>query len=626
MSTANAVVTPTADHPIVNIAGYLFTHVDRLSERRQELWQLCRRLSLKGTILLAEEGINAFLAGTRESIDELLATLRADEVFHEFTVKESLSADQPFRRLLVRLKKEIIAFGVPGIDPRRETSRRLPARDLQQWLASGKQVTLLDVRNDYEIELGTFANAIAIGVDHLRYFPAAAAALPESMKRQTVDTFCTGGIRCEKAAPLPEQLGFEDVYQLDGGILKYFEECGEAHYHGDCFVFDQRVALDPQLQETDTEMCFACQMPVTAQEQQSPQYRVGVSCPHCYRNPQEAMQQRIQQRHAQLASLVHPLPGCTPYENRRPIHVAQRFDGATLWRLVTTLHPRVPVEHWQEAIDQGRLQRNGTALTKYIRVFAGERIENVIPNTVEPEVDPRITILHEDDLLIVVHKPAPLPMHPCGRFNRNTLISILNQLYRPERLRVGHRLDANTTGVVVFSRTRAVAGCIQPQFERGEVDKLYLARVKGHPAEDNFCCEAAISQTPQEVGCRVVDEQGLPSRTEFRVLTRDSDGSSLLEVQPRTGRTNQIRLHLAHLGLPIVGDPMYGIQDDEEPTQTLQVTDPPLCLHAWKITLRHPRDGQPIQFTAPPPAWAFPDGCQRTTDRDGPGTGCPADG
>ena len=206
---------------VVNIAAYKFVTLDRLEERRTVLRALTERLGLKGTILLSEEGINSFLAGSRQAIDEYLSTLRQEPEFADIEVKESLSDDQPFSRMLVRIKKEIIAFGVDGIDPREKTSKRITAKELKQWYDEGREFTILDTRNDYEIELGTFKNAIPAGVNHFRDFPEAVEKLPEEFQDRPVVTFCTGGIRCEKAGPFMEQAGFRDIYQLDGGILKY---------------------------------------------------------------------------------------------------------------------------------------------------------------------------------------------------------------------------------------------------------------------------------------------------------------------------------------------------------------------------------------------------------------------
>jgi UPF0176 protein len=183
--------------------------------------------------------------------------------------------------MLVKIKKEIIAFGVEGIDPARQPAPKLPARNLKQWLDEGRPVTLLDTRNDYEVRLGTFRGAVSPGIDHFRDFPAAVAKLPVELKAQPIVMFCTGGIRCEKAGPFMQREGFTNVHQLDGGILKYFEECGGAHYDGECFVFDRRVGVDPALQETASVLCYNCQMPLTLADQQHPAYVPDKSCPHC---------------------------------------------------------------------------------------------------------------------------------------------------------------------------------------------------------------------------------------------------------------------------------------------------------------------------------------------------------
>jgi predicted sulfurtransferase len=231
-----------------NIAAYKFARMDGLKELRGRLLERCRGLGLKGTILLAPEGINLFIAGEPDAVEVLLADLRLLPGLADLKPKYSESATQPFSRMLVRLKKEIIAFGVPGVDPAAYTSPRLEPRELKRWLDEEKPVILLDTRNDYEIKLGTFRNAIPARISHFRDFPSAVAHLPETMKSIPMVTFCTGGIRCEKAALWLRQDGWDNVLQLDDGILGYFEQVGGAGYAGGCFVFDARVALDPQLQ------------------------------------------------------------------------------------------------------------------------------------------------------------------------------------------------------------------------------------------------------------------------------------------------------------------------------------------------------------------------------------------
>lgn len=223
---------PADPLPILNIAAYKFAPLTGLAELRIELRDLAKAQRLRGTILLSPEGINCFVAGERPGIEALLERVRRIPGLADLPVKESLSREQPFNRMLVKIKAEIIAFGMPGIEPGRYTSRRLSPRELKRWLDEGRPVTLLDTRNEFEVDAGTFEGAVALPLDDFRHFPQAVLGLPAELKRQPVVTFCTGGIRCEKAAPYLEQAGFADVYQLDGGILKYFEECGGAHDPG----------------------------------------------------------------------------------------------------------------------------------------------------------------------------------------------------------------------------------------------------------------------------------------------------------------------------------------------------------------------------------------------------------
>lgn len=268
---------------IINLSAYKFTPLDNLPAWRDLLRAVAAAGGMRGTILLSPEGINFFVAGERAAVDALLAVIRTLPGLADLTPKESESNEQPFNRMLVKIKKEIIAFGMDGIDPARRPTAKLPARTLKQWLDEGRPLTLLDTRNDYEVRLGTFRGALPAGIENFRDFPSAVDRLPETLKEQPVVMFCTGGIRCEKAGPYMEKMGFKQVLQLDGGILKYFEECGGAHYDGECFVFDRRVGVDPQLRETKSVICFNCQMPLTVAEQGDARYVPDVSCPHCAR-------------------------------------------------------------------------------------------------------------------------------------------------------------------------------------------------------------------------------------------------------------------------------------------------------------------------------------------------------
>jgi RluA family pseudouridine synthase len=256
---------------------------------------------------------------------------------------------------------------------------------------------------------------------------------------------------------------------------------------------------------------------------------------------------------------------------------------------------------WQDVVAKDRLLRNEQPIQLSDTVRAGDQLIHLQPDLTEPDVNPSIEILHEDDLIVVINKPAPLPMHPCGRYNRNSLVEILNQVYRPQRLRPMHRLDANTTGVVVLGRTRRVASAVQPQFEASQVQKVYLAHVHGHPDENKFWSEADISNERERLGARSTTDSGLAARTDFVVREYRDDGTAIIEAMPKTGRTNQIRLHLANLGFPIVGDPVYG-QNPRDNINTLPVGAPPMRLHSLSIEFSYP-SGRTAKFTAPEPAW-----------------------
>ncbi len=265
-----------------NIAAYKFVSLGELEALQAELRQMCAESGMRGTILLSPEGINVFVSAERSAADRLLVRLKAIPELADLTAKMSESDHQPFNRMLVKIKKEIIAFGISGVDPARRPAPRLAPRQLKQWLDEGRAITLLDTRNTYEVKLGTFRGARTLSLNHFREFPTAANSLPNDLKEQPVVAFCTGGIRCEKAASLLEMAGFTKVFQLDGGILNYFKECGGAHYEGDCFVFDKRVAVDASLRETGAALCFVCQTPLTLIEQEDDRYVESVSCPHCY--------------------------------------------------------------------------------------------------------------------------------------------------------------------------------------------------------------------------------------------------------------------------------------------------------------------------------------------------------
>jgi len=229
----------------------------------------------------------------------------------------------------------------------------------------------------------------------------------------------------------------------------------------------------------------------------------------------------------------------------------------------------------------------------------------LFPAETEPDVATDIRVLHEDEAILIVHKPAPLPMHASGRFHRNTLQNLLNLAYAPKYPRPVHRLDSNTTGLVLFARTRHFCRTLQRQFIDGTVDKRYLVRAMGHPEQDQFVAESPISCDPEIMGTRTIDqENGLAARTDFTVLERSADGTSLLEAKLGTGRTNQIRIHLWDLGHPVVGDPAYLLDRKIGSTQTLSLEDPPMQLHAWKLSFVHPLTSDRIAFESARPPWS----------------------
>ena len=266
--------------PFVNIAGYRFVDLPDRDELREPFREACEKNRLLGTILLSKEGINFFLCGDQAGIDGFLNYLESDERFVDIPLKISHSEKLAFRRMNVRLKKEIISMGMDEIRPADYTGDAISPTEFKHWLDEGRDITILDTRNDYEIRIGTFENAVDLDISTFRTFPDAVANSGLD-KEKTVVMFCTGGIRCEKASALMLNQGFQDVRQLEGGVLGYFEEVGGAHWNGDCFVFDRRVAVDPQLNVTGAEVCFACREPLTEEELNSPLYVPAVSCPYC---------------------------------------------------------------------------------------------------------------------------------------------------------------------------------------------------------------------------------------------------------------------------------------------------------------------------------------------------------
>jgi UPF0176 protein len=265
---------------IINLSGYLFTPLEP-----QVLQPLIKEegiaLNVKGTVLLSNEGINCFVAGTPDSLEKFSEILFKKAAIPQFELKKSYSDYQPFKRFLVKVKKEIISTGRDDLHPELAQAPYIESKELKKFYDEKKDFIILDTRNDYEIELGKFKDAVDLNVTSFRRFIAKVEEMPEEWKTKTVVTYCTGGIRCEKAALFMQQKGFQDVRQLHGGILKYFEDCGNEHYEGECFVFDKRIGVDASLIETDTTQCYACRAPLLPEDVKSHYYVMGESCPKC---------------------------------------------------------------------------------------------------------------------------------------------------------------------------------------------------------------------------------------------------------------------------------------------------------------------------------------------------------
>lgn len=242
-----------------NISAYKFVTLSALSALAAEIREKNAQFMLKGTILLSTEGINLNLAGSNQSIQAFKKFIHNDARFSDLTFKESVSATSPFKRFKIKLKSEIITLRDPAVQPQNQRAAAISPQQLKNWLDTQHPLTLVDTRNDYEIRFGTFARALNLQIQHFCTFPEKLSAIPRHLP---IVMFCTGGIRCEKAAISLLNAGYESVYQLDGGILNYFAEVGGAHYQGECYVFDERVALDHTLQPTGTQQCIRCQGPI----------------------------------------------------------------------------------------------------------------------------------------------------------------------------------------------------------------------------------------------------------------------------------------------------------------------------------------------------------------------------
>jgi len=297
---------------------YRFLDIESPPALRNELLEQCEQRGLLGTVLVAPEGFNGSLSGDEVSIRAVLRWIENRLALDKpIDGRWNNVVEAPFRRMRVRLKKEIVALGRPDILPHKKTGTYVAAADWNA-LIEDPQVIVIDTRNSYEFEVGTFPHAINPGTDNFREFPSFAKALAETSKDRPLAMFCTGGIRCEKGAALMLELGFDEVYHLQGGILKYLEDNrgDENHWKGECFVFDTRVAVDRDLDEGGYVQCHACRRPLSADDIASPDYREGISCPRCIGTLDEERATRLAERQKQV----------TLAEQRGAKHIGQKLE------------------------------------------------------------------------------------------------------------------------------------------------------------------------------------------------------------------------------------------------------------------------------------------------------------
>lgn len=282
-------------------ALYHFTPVKNPAVLQEPIKLLCDRLHIKGSLLLATEGINGTIAGSEQDIRECLQGLRNIPEFAELEHKESRASDMPFYRMKVRLKKEIVTMGIDGIDPLESVGTYVPPQDWND-LISDPDTIVIDTRNDYEVAIGTFEGAVDPKTKSFREFPAWVEDHKDALDKPKIAMFCTGGIRCEKATAFMKQQGFGQVYHLQGGILKYLEEIPQEQslWRGDCFVFDQRVSVQHGLTEGPHVLCFGCRMPLSETDLDRPEYRAGVHCHHCKDSRTVSEHNRAEERHKQV--------------------------------------------------------------------------------------------------------------------------------------------------------------------------------------------------------------------------------------------------------------------------------------------------------------------------------------
>jgi UPF0176 protein len=287
---------------IVVCALYKFVTLENYQALRQPIHDVMEKNHVRGTLLLANEGINGTIAGSRHAIDTVITWLKSDPRLAELECKESITGVMPFNRTKVKLKKEIVTMGIEGIDPKQVVGTYVNAQDWNS-LIDDPEVLVIDTRNDYEFQVGTFKNAINPNTQSFREFPQYVKENLDSDKHKKVAMFCTGGIRCEKSTAFLKQQGFDEVYHLKGGILKYLEEMPieSTLWEGECFVFDERVTVNHHLEKGSYDQCNACRLPITEVDKISDKYQQGVSCPHCFDKVTIEQRARFSEREKQMA-------------------------------------------------------------------------------------------------------------------------------------------------------------------------------------------------------------------------------------------------------------------------------------------------------------------------------------
>lgn len=286
---------------IVIAALYKFVALPDFEELREPLQAFCVEQEIKGTLLLAHEGINGTVSGSRSAIDALLEYFSRDERLADIDHKESYEDSQPFYRMKVKLKKEIVTMGVENIDPNQVVGTYVEPKDWNS-LIDDPEVTVIDTRNNYEFDIGTFERAVNPNTDSFRELPDYVAKHLDPKKNKKVAMFCTGGIRCEKSTAFMKQQGFEEVYHLKGGILKYLEEVpeDESRWKGECFVFDNRVAVNHALERGSYDLCHGCRYPITEEDKRSEKYIEGVACARCHDTQTPDQRARFMERQKQI--------------------------------------------------------------------------------------------------------------------------------------------------------------------------------------------------------------------------------------------------------------------------------------------------------------------------------------